>query len=557
MKRILLIAVVAVVAAGVATTVFFVVSDIVAEVTYEPGTPIPAGYAVAQATGWAGTSLTGLEHGTRITVRTPEAGVDLSWDRGTDGQVDSAAYWSGPVYYDRVWRDFLAPVSDYRPPARTPVYADHWWLGLSDTVWEKGLAKRLTADGKLPSGTYTVHFAEVVPEPAAGPTSSPAQHGALASGRLATGATVFSCGFEDATTPFRYSGDPTWATTSYRAAVGQRSSYCAGSAIFPPGPYVNGTSSWMTTGPLDLSKASSAVFSFKTWYKTEQYRDLLWASVSVDGTTYHGWSYSGDSQGWIDVDLDLTNVPKIGNVCGRSQVWIGFVFRSGPDGVDEGAYVDEVRVTARGITPPSLTLEADAQTVPYNGSVGFTARLRDGDSGAPVPDKEVGLFWTLEEPLSGVLNPAGAFMSTTGDYSMQASGIQRRTYFVAAFAGDSVYQPSMSNVVEVMARADVAPAAVPAKVRAGKLITSWGSIRPLHSPEQNTTSHTKVYVERYSRGKWRPVVSLWAGEYKNTASATKYSMSLRYVAGKWRVRGVHQDDDHAMSTSAWRVFTAR
>jgi hypothetical protein len=205
MKKILLIAVVAVVAAGMATTVVFVASDIVAEVTYEPGTlsipqktafvvaygggawfeaagdeaapaavlhdpgtPIPAGHAVALATGWAGTSLKGLEHGTRIMVRIPEAGVDLSWDRGTGGQVDSAAYWSGPVYYDRVWRDFLAPVSDYRPPAGTPVYADHWWLGLSDTVWEKGLAKHLTADGKLPSGTYTVHFEEVVPEPVAG-----------------------------------------------------------------------------------------------------------------------------------------------------------------------------------------------------------------------------------------------------------------------------------------------------------------------------------------------------------------------------------------------------
>lgn len=205
MKKVLLIAAAAAAAAMMAVIIVLIVSDIVAEVTYEPGTlaipqktafvlaygggawfeatgdeaaprgvfhdpgtPIPSGYAVALATGWAGPTLKELEHGTDIRVRIPEAGVDLSYDRGTDGRVDSAAYWSGPVYYDRVWRDFLAPVADYEPPAGTPVYANHWWVGLSDTVWEKGLARELTADGRLPAGTYTVSFEDVVPEKGAG-----------------------------------------------------------------------------------------------------------------------------------------------------------------------------------------------------------------------------------------------------------------------------------------------------------------------------------------------------------------------------------------------------
>ena len=204
-KKVLLIVVVAVVAAWAAVTAVFVVSDVVAEFTYTPGslsipqktafvvaygdgvwfeatgvetsptavfhdagTPIPADYDVAVATGWAGTSLKQLEHGTQIKIRIPEAGVDLSYDRGTGFKVDSAAYWSGPTFYDQYWIDFLSPVTSFEPRAGSQVYANHWWLGVSDTQWEKGLATNLTPDGRLPQGTYTVNFGEVAPEPAAG-----------------------------------------------------------------------------------------------------------------------------------------------------------------------------------------------------------------------------------------------------------------------------------------------------------------------------------------------------------------------------------------------------
>ena len=205
MKKVLLIVVVAAVAAVATVTAVLVVSDVVAEFTYTPGTltipprtafvvaygdgawfeaagvetsptavfhdagtPIPADYDVAVATGWAGTSLKQLEHGTQIKIRIPEAGVDLSYDRGTGFKVDSAAYWSGPTFYDQYWIDFLSPVTSFEPRAGSQVYANHWWLGVSDTQWEKGLATRLNPGGRLPPGTYTVLFEEVAPGPAAG-----------------------------------------------------------------------------------------------------------------------------------------------------------------------------------------------------------------------------------------------------------------------------------------------------------------------------------------------------------------------------------------------------
>jgi hypothetical protein len=42
--------------------------------------------------------------------------------------------------------------------------------GLFDTQWEKGLATHLTPGGRLPPGTYIVHFEEIAPESAAGLT---------------------------------------------------------------------------------------------------------------------------------------------------------------------------------------------------------------------------------------------------------------------------------------------------------------------------------------------------------------------------------------------------
>jgi hypothetical protein len=108
-----------------------------------------------------------------------------------------------------------------------------------------------------------------------------------------------------------------------------------------------------------------------------------------------------------------------------------------------------------------------------------------------------------------------------------------------------------------MARAKLTPPAVPSRVPAGPKITSWGTLKPLHTAAQNRSSHTKLSVQRYSGGRWRPVVSLYAQSYRNTSSATMYSVGLRYAPGQWRIQAVHQDSDHAKTVSAWRYFTAR
>ena len=373
--------------------------------------------------------------------------------------------------------------------------------------------------------------------------------------------TLFSDDFESGLSKWSLQGSPGWATTTYRAAGGAYSAYCSGSAISPPGPYVNNQSSWMTAGPFDLSQATAATLGMTMYSITELDKDKLGLYVSLNDVNYYGVYWSGNHNSWTSQSLDLTDVFTLGNVCGQSRVWIGVAFRSDPAVVYEGSYVDNVTLTA---TVPGgggqqqesgLVLTADTDVVPYNGSVTLTGALLNAASGFLIPGKSVGLFWSQENKIDGQWNFAGAAQSDTGDYSVTASGIKRLTYFAMFFDGDSEYLSSMSNLVKVKARARITPPAVPKVVASGPKVWGWGTILPRHSTAQNRASHTKVYLERYYGGSWHAVISLYAQKYRNTKTATEYGIGLHYKPGSWRIMAVHEDDDHAKTASSWRTFT--
>jgi len=204
----------------------------------------------------------------------------------------------------------------------------------------------------------------------------------------------------------------------------------------------------------------------------------------------------------------------------------------------------------------TLSVSASPLTVPYKGSVTLVGALTDASSGALLPNRAVEWLYSQDDNIQRKWIDGGPADSTTGEYSLSLGPIERRTYFVLYFAGDAQYAEALSNFVKVMARAKLTPPAVPSRVRANVLITSWGTLQPPHTAAQNKASHTKVSWERYSGGRWQPVISMFASSYRNTATATEYSVKMRYVAGKWRVRAVHEDSDHAQTISSWRTFTA-
>jgi len=535
---------------------------------------------------------------------------------------------------------------------------------------------KLTASGvrELPAGLGVLRgetgasgsLLPAVPAPVPGVT-----------GARAAAVTIFYDGSEGSSSPWSVVGDPTWAITTYRAAAGAHSSYCSGSVFPAPGPYANGMSALRIAGPFDLSGVTAATFAFKLWLNSELGHDGIYYLVSVDGQNYYGPDgISGNSQGWIDRSLDLTAVPTLGNVCGRSQVWIAFQFESDSSITGEGAYVDEVSITGggsggadddipgvaipsspftgslsgttdyddvfrialtagqtltAGLTGPSgsdfrlylyapgtasvkdpntpfvasatqgsyprsfsytptqsgtyyldayaqtgdggytvtysagggdvgLVLSADPLTVPYRGAVDLSVTLMDASSGSLLPGREIEWWYAQDDNIQREWIVGGTDSSPTGEYLLRLSPISKRTYFIMRFPGDGQYEEGWSNFVKVMARAKLTPPAVPSRVGANRMGTWWGTIKPPHSDAETRISNTKVYWERYLGGRWRLISWGFAKSFKNTSSVTKYSASVFFpssAAGKWRVRAVHQDSDHAKTTSSWRTFTVR
>jgi hypothetical protein len=102
----------------------------------------------------------------------------------------------------------------------------------------------------------------------------------------------------------------------------------------------------MIYGPFSLADATDAELRFKAWVNTEEpatMYDYLCRFASTDGNVFHGDCIYGNSSGWIDQVLDLSNVPDLGDLAGQSNVWVALWFRSDKAGsYSEGVYVDDI-----------------------------------------------------------------------------------------------------------------------------------------------------------------------------------------------------------------------
>jgi hypothetical protein len=109
--------------------------------------------------------------------------------------------------------------------------------------------------------------------------------------------------------------------------------------------YANNMSSWVTYGPFSLSDAVDGLLDFHYRNDSEQNFDYFNWFVSVDGTNFHGFRVSGTSNGWQYASLDFKNVPTLGNILGRPQVWIAFLFTSDTSVISgKGPFVDDVAI---------------------------------------------------------------------------------------------------------------------------------------------------------------------------------------------------------------------
>jgi len=117
----------------------------------------------------------------------------------------------------------------------------------------------------------------------------------------------------------------------------------AGSALSCGSNYPNGVGTWMIYGPFSLADASAAELTFDWWTDTPNDADWFFWGASTDGLDFSGGRAFGDQSKWTRGEmLDLSAVPRLGNLLGRDEVWVAFVFSSDSSGTDRGSFIDNV-----------------------------------------------------------------------------------------------------------------------------------------------------------------------------------------------------------------------
>ena len=146
----------------------------------------------------------------------------------------------------------------------------------------------------------------------------------------------------------RTNGEYFWDDTSFKPRTGRWSAWPARGGVNSLNPatsnYQNNMRSWMIYGPFSLSSATDAELLFSYWNQSEANYDRLFWGASVNGTNFYGSAVSGNSGGWRNVNFDLRDVPILGNLTGRSSVWIAFSFTSDGSITRKGPFIDDIRL---------------------------------------------------------------------------------------------------------------------------------------------------------------------------------------------------------------------
>jgi hypothetical protein len=129
--------------------------------------------------------------------------------------------------------------------------------------------------------------------------------------------------------------------------------WCGG-ALHPdssdPPEYQNNMDTWMIAGPFDFTDAFTAFLDFNYCNKSQERYDYFKYCVSNNGQDYYPNEITGTQSS--TVSLDLSQVPvkypdrhvEYISMIGDSSVWIAFCFTSDSSVVDEGTFLDDIRL---------------------------------------------------------------------------------------------------------------------------------------------------------------------------------------------------------------------
>ncbi|HNY27006.1 MAG TPA: hypothetical protein PKH31_06450, partial [Candidatus Sumerlaeota bacterium] len=268
-------------------------------------------------------------------------GTDLGCYRTTDGGTTWQEYNEGLP--DTVVTDFA-----YFAPTRT-LRCGTYGRGL----WEIAL-EGATGEPNISAFPESLSFFKAQ---ATGKTSEPVG-GAVARAQAAQ-TTILSDDFESGSlanwsigvSPEVY--DTRWGIDS--AYRNPRSVWCAAGGTYAKNPateyYPGYMNTYMAYGPFSLSDATAAQMTFNSWADVG-YSDWfnLYVSTNLDDVNQYGtiFEFNGQTGGWVQPVVDFSNIPTLGNLLGKPQVWVVFQFVSDLHVMGdlwEGAWIDNVLIT--------------------------------------------------------------------------------------------------------------------------------------------------------------------------------------------------------------------
>jgi M6 family metalloprotease-like protein len=236
---------------------------------------------------------------------------------------------------------------------------------------------------RIPGSMLYIYLPVIISNyPPAPPTATPTRTATPGSGGLVT---IMTENFEgsfptgwDLMAGNDAAGEYTWGKRSCRAFGGSYSGWGVGGgadgASLPCGSdYPDAVDSFMSYGPFSLAGATAAHMSGQLWINSEEDWDKFCAYASIDGNNFYGLCASGNSNGWFNWSLDLSDVYEIGDLTGEAEVWVALRFYSDwYTSAAEGAYVDDIALlkctggsctAAPALTSNSLTITHDAITL--------------------------------------------------------------------------------------------------------------------------------------------------------------------------------------------------
>lgn len=138
-----------------------------------------------------------------------------------------------------------------------------------------------------------------------------------------------------------------WGLTTYKYSSANHSIWCAASDKSPTQGYDNNMNAWIVRGPFDFTNVHSATISFDLWLETESGNTSEGSGVyfSNGGDQFYGTRWYGATDGdFITLNNSIEDLYEglSDSILGKSQIYIGFAFKSDAAGAYGGAYIDNV-----------------------------------------------------------------------------------------------------------------------------------------------------------------------------------------------------------------------